>query len=279
MKTSPGFHSTKRGFTLIELLVAITIISLLCALGVGGYNMVLQHARMAKEIGAAKTLITAYAAYAADHSGQLMPGYDRTVGSITLPDGNLVGGPTAQRYPYRLAPYFDFKIDGTILVNENTKEIEESNTYMVSCFPAMGMNYIFVGGDLSSQGVMTFASDCLTNISQSVSAPLVFASAGSDGGQGGKMDGYCILTPPQQAGPMWSTAAWTKDSSPETYGHVDTRYGGKAVCAFLDGAVRTLTIDELRDMRLWSSNAAAADNKNYTVTPPGPPAGGGRPTR
>lgn len=283
MKTTSRLGSAPRGFTLIELLVSITIIAVLASLAYGAYGKVMQQGRMAKEIAAAKLLANAYAAYTTDHAGQLMPGYDRTVGALTLQDGNVVGGPTAQRYPYRLAPYFDYKLEGSILVNGNAQTIDPGNTYMVSCFPALGMNYIFVGGDVSSAGVMTFASDCLTNISQAVTSPLIFASAGSQGedsgGGSGKMEGYCILTPPQQTGPMWSTAAWTKDSSPESYGHVDARYNGKAVCAFLDGAVRVLTLEEMRDMRLWSNNAAAANNKDYTVSQPAPPAGGGRPRR
>jgi prepilin-type processing-associated H-X9-DG protein len=47
------------------------------------------------------------------------------------------------------------------------------------------------------------------------------------------------------------------------YGHVHGRYDGKAVCAFLDGSVRILSIEELRDMRLWSRKAALENNPNY----------------
>jgi prepilin-type processing-associated H-X9-DG protein len=44
---------------------------------------------------------------------------------------------------------------------------------------------------------------------------------------------------------------------------VDGRFDGKAVCAFLDGSVRVLSIDDLRDMRLWSKNAAINNDPNY----------------
>jgi len=44
---------------------------------------------------------------------------------------------------------------------------------------------------------------------------------------------------------------------------VDGRFDGKAVCVFLDGSVRVLSIDELRDMRFWSRNAALENNPNY----------------
>jgi len=282
VEAMPRRAGLRAAFTLIELLVTITIVGILATLVVGGYGLVTQHARMAEEIAAAKTLVSAYSAYSVDNNGRLMPGYDRTIGEVRLPSGDTVGGPTAQRYPYRLAPYFDYKMQGTILVNGNATKIQEADTYMVSCFPALGMNYIYVGGDYSAQGELTFAGECITELGQAKSSTLVFASAGSSGGDSptgsssGKMEGYCTLTPPQESGPMWQGAKWTKNSAPEDYGHVDARYNGKAVCAFLDGSVRALTIDDLRDMRLWSSKAAAANNPDYTVARE---MGTGRPTR
>jgi prepilin-type processing-associated H-X9-DG protein len=105
-------------------------------------------------------------------------------------------------------------------------------------------------------------------------SPIVFASAAGDGsassGGGsnasGRVDGYCILTPPQLTGPMWQTTQWKKGASPASYGNVDARYNGKAVCAFLDGSVKAMGIEELRDMRLWSRGAIEKDNSKYTVT-------------
>ena len=274
------------GFTLIELLVTITIVTVLCGMAYSAYNFAVSYAKMTREISAAKSLISAYASYADDHLGMLMPGYDRTVGEVSLPNGSTVGGPTAERYPYRLAPYFSNEMLGTVLVNNNVTQISANDTYMISCFPALGMNYIFVGGDISSQGTLTFPSDCVTAAPQAKGSLLVFASAGSaqaqtsTGTSAGKVDGYCILTPPQETGVMWSGAAWTSNSAPDQYGNVDARYGGKAVCAFLDGAVRTLSIADLRDMRLWSNNAALANSASYTVTPPAPATtSAGRPAR
>src|SRR5262249_35693852 len=149
--------------------------------------------------------ITAYVSTTTDHDGQFLAGYDRTVAEVTLPNGTPIGGPPAERYPYRLAPYLGFRMDGTFLVNKNATQFDTSNTYLVSCFPALGMNYIFVGGDISSAGVMTYPNECISRQGLASASPLVFASAGGDGsastGGGGtatgKIDGYCILTPPQ----------------------------------------------------------------------------------
>jgi prepilin-type N-terminal cleavage/methylation domain-containing protein len=268
------------GFTLIELLVVIAIIALLAGIAFPVFQSVLTKARMTKEIQAGRNLITAYVATAADRDGQFLPAYDRTVGEIILPNGNAVGGPPAERYPYRLAPYFGNRMDGTILVNNNAKQIDTTSTYLVSCFPALGINYIFVGGDVSAAGVMTYPNECISRQGLASASPIVFASAAGDGSASsggtssatGKVDGYCILTPPQLTGPMWNTAAWKKDAAVASYGNVDPRYSGKAVCVFLNGSIQMLGIEQLRDMRLWSRAASEQNNSKYTITPP--PKGG-----
>ncbi len=100
-------------------------------------------------------------------------------------------------------------------------------------------------------------------------APLVFAFAAFDDGPQ-RINGYFKLTPPNLSAPAWSTKPWTSKSAPGDYGQVDARYNGQAVCAFTDGSVRSLSINDLRDMRLWSRNAASQNNSNYTL----PNAGG-----
>ena len=267
--------TSSKGFTLLELLVVTAIVALLAGLCFPVFQSVLSKARSTKEIQAGRTLIAAYVAAAADRDGVFLPGYDRTVGELTLPNGQPVSGPAAQRYPYRLAPYFSNRMDGTILVNNNAKQITTTDTYMVSCFPALGMNYLFVGGDVSAAGVMTYPNECISRQAMVSGSPIVFASAAGDGSASGgagatspRVDGYCILTPPHLTGPMWSTAPWKSGASPSSYGNVDPRYSGKAVCVFLNGSVRMLSIAELQDMRLWSRNAAEQNNPNYTIATP-----------
>ncbi|WP_206170781.1 type II secretion system protein [Phragmitibacter flavus] len=263
----------RSGFTLIELLVVIGIIAILSSLGFAGTKVALQQAAKTREITAAKSLVGAYLTYPADNYGILLPGNDLTVGVIELPNGDAVHGPAAQRYPYRLAEFFDYVMEGTVLVNRNASQFDKNDHYLVSLYPALGMNHQFVGGSRSNGANPVSTSDCLTSLSQASSAPLVFASA-SNGEMGEEqVDGYCFLTPPNLTGTNWKDIEWTSASSAKDYGHVDARYGGKAVCAFLDGAVRLHSIEELRDMRLWSHMAAAQDNPDYRTKKA---SGGGR---
>jgi len=270
------------GFTVIELLVVVTIIAILALLSLAGVRKALELAGGVKESGAARSLITAYMAAATDNNGTLLPGYDRTLTELEMPDGTRIPSPACQRYPYRLAPYFNYNIKNTLLTSGNSS-IKTSDYYRVSAYPSFGINYIFVGGDLASDGKVTYSSDCLQISSRGRGAALVVfataagqdasgaASGASVGGSGGgessasKIEGYCLLEPPRKTGPMWKTAPWTPDSRPADYGQVDARHGGKAICALTDGSVRKLSVEELRDMRLWSFRAADTDDKNYSV--------------
>lgn len=264
---------SRNGFTLLELLVVMAIIAVILAVLFPITRLVLEKGRMTREVQAARSLIAAYISYSGENDGQLFPGYDRTVGSLDMPNGTSVSGPTAERYPFRLAKYYSYQFQQTILVNGNATQIDSTDTYMVSCFPALGINYIFVGGDISATGVMTYPAECASRLATANSSLLVFASAGGQGappGQSGakQIDGYCILTPPNLTTPVWNSSAWRKDSTPDDYGNVDPRYDGCAVCAFMGGNIRMLTIEELRDMRLWSRNAIEQDRKDYMIAPP-----------
>ena len=262
----------RSGFTLIELLVVISIVALLAAIMFPVYRNVTLKGKMVREVQAGRNLITGYLAAAADRDGQLLGGYDRSVTEVGLPDGTSHGSPVSNRYPYRVLPYVGNKVEGTLLINDSIKSIAPSNTYMVSCYPAFGINYIFVGGDIMSNGSLKNQAECITRQGAGEVSPLVFASAAGDADDG-KIPGYCLLTPPQTTGAMWTTARWTTKSYAAEYGNIDPRYSKKAVCVFLDGSVQQLGVEELRDMRLWSRNAALANNPNYTIAPSAPTGG------
>ncbi|HEY0341407.1 MAG TPA: type II secretion system protein [Steroidobacteraceae bacterium] len=266
MSLLSGRLKTHGGFTLVELLVVLGIIAILVAVTFAAANAALEQGRKAQAIGAERNLINAYLTATDANSGRLMGGYDRTVNSLPGPGGTTLSGPAAQRYPWRLAPYLGDDVVDSVIVGDVAQQIDHTDNYMVSLYPAFGMNYIFVGGDIQSDGSMTYPGDCITRLADSAPV-LVFATAVGDGdAAGGKVNGYCILTPPNLTGPMWAGGTWTPNSSPDDFGNVDARYGGKAVCAFLDGSVRAESIDDLRDMRLWCRGAVQTENPNYMVT-------------
>ncbi|MCX6935895.1 MAG: hypothetical protein NTZ01_06875 [Verrucomicrobia bacterium] len=171
------------------------------------------------------------------------------------------------RYPFRLAPYFNYQMEGTILVNRNEAQIirqmGSSGTwydYGLSAFPALGINRYLVGGRVGANGSIDYPAECIQTLAQTEKSVIVFISAGIT-----EVDGYEYVTPPNGPRGQWSSANWTKDSDPGNYGYVAARFDGKAVAGFLDGSVRILSLEELRDMRLWSKNAALANDPNYRV--------------
>lgn len=240
------------GFTLIELLVVISIIAVLAGLGHAAFSSAVDKAKMAAEIAAAKTLSTAYQAYAADNGGKFLSAYDKNAKGVLGADGKPLKFMLAGHgYAFRLAPYFNYAIDDTLLVSGNKQQIQKLGyspghslfDYIVSRHPSLGINQEFVGGIAGENNPET-----IRTTAQAASSIIAFVSAGSDG-EAGFMPGYAYVGAP---------------SAPDNFKLVDARHSGKAVVAFLDGSTRLMTIDELKDMRLWSLRAAQANDPNYS---------------
>jgi prepilin-type N-terminal cleavage/methylation domain-containing protein/prepilin-type processing-associated H-X9-DG protein len=257
-----------RGFTLVEILVCTTILGLLVGVSGAAYQKAMGKASLASEVNAGKNLVQAYLFAATESEGRYLAAYDSAARNQTVMNakGRPLGMSEARcRYPFRLAPYFNHQMDGTILVNRNEAQIIQimgpSGTmydYGLSVFPAFGINRYLVGGRVNSSGSVEYPSECIQRAAQAEKSPIVFISAGTT-----DVDGYEYVTAPMGPGGQWSSVKWSKGVDAANYGHVDGRYDGKAICAFLDGSVKVLSIDELRDMRLWSRNAALENNPNY----------------
>ena len=270
-----------RGFTLIELLTVIGTISILAVLSVGAVQKSINSANKVREINAARQLVLALHSSAQDNDGVYLPGMDYRAGTSSFPvykpDGGIVSGHAAQRYPFRLGPYLGDQFDGTIFVNRNKAEIVKkygnSGTmydYTVSTYPALGMNAYCVGGIMRSDGTYRNAGDCISRSANSKGSIVAFASGGSGTGSS-RMSGFSYVSPPtlDNDSPIcqkWDDdAAWTKQKDPMRFGWVDFRYEGKAVCGFLDGSVKMCSVKELKDMRLWTPGALEANDPNYAI--------------
>lgn len=252
-------------FTLIELLVALSVIAVLSSLVYAAAQTASNRMRKVHEVAAARNLIIGFLSATSDHGGHYLLGYDETAPAMTAPDGQVISGELAHRYPYRLAPYFNWQLKDTILVNSNSQQVGgDASGYTISLNPALGMNIFLVGGELrDAKTGINWPGECLTMPSGSAASLLVFASAGYDNA-GKRINGYFKVVPPKLGGPLWNTAPWNAQSKPADYGFVDARYDGQAVCAFTDGSVRTLSVEDLRDMRLWSRVAADKNDKDYS---------------
>jgi prepilin-type N-terminal cleavage/methylation domain-containing protein/prepilin-type processing-associated H-X9-DG protein len=260
---------TNQGFTLIELLVVIAILAVLAGIGSAALLSATDKAHTAAEISAAKTLVSAYQAAAADNGGRFLPAFDTSATNVLNGEGKPVSNRQVRaRYPFRLAPYFNYAIESTLLAGKNQGQLLKLMNlskpsgpmfdYGVSTFPSLGINRFFVGG---TAGANDPHQECVRTVAMADRSIIAFISAGST-----EIDGYEYVRAPGAPGGNWSGGQWTNDSDPSNYGHVHPRHNGKAVAAFLDGSTRLLSLEELRDMRLWSRQAALQDDPAYTVS-------------
>lgn len=255
------------GFTLIELLVVLAILAVLAGMGSAGLLSAADKARTANETAAAKTLISAYQAAAADNGGRYLAARDTAALNVLNGQGKPVSNRQVRaRYPFRLAPYFNYAIESTLLAGKNRQQLLKVMNlsspsgsmydYGISAFPSFGINRYFVGGTAGQ-----INRECVQSVGQADHSILAFVSAGSS-----EINGYEYVRAPGEPSSRWSEEEWTEDSDPSRFGFVHPRHGGKTIAAFLDGSTRLMTMEDLRDMRFWSRRAAQENDPNYSAS-------------
>ena len=298
MRSPAPQPATREAFTLIELLVAIAIISILVAITLPAIGAARRSASRARESAALQQHAVAYTVYAQDNRSALLPGYvpGEWVTPLPFPQtievhyahsgGRLYGTP-ARRYTWRLAPYFNYSLDGMILDRRLRAEfaalpdIPTSRTgfqWAVASSPSFGLNSTYVGGDSRRGGFSQPALDrwgafYITRLEEPLFTDRLLIFATSRGYH--PIDGTIVIPGRHRIEGPWrasrNTAVpvftpWAAPSgpfdpthTPTTYGHLDFRYSGRVLVATFDGHVAGLTLDEARDMRRWSNQATSAD--------------------
>jgi len=259
-----------RAFSLIEMLVGMAVVAILAAILLPVLSSMQASAKATRELSGARQAITAWINYAGDSGGEVMPGYKAET-DVFNADGEELRFPVSARYVFRLAPYLDYRLHGTLLVNKQEKVTSD---YAMSVSPSFGVNLTFVGGDFGGgsdlkpnpRNFASYGKFVVTSLAEihSPAKLIVFASARFDS-DGEVVEGYNAVRSPNFRGRRWPSE-YDIEKPWYSYGMLHLRHRGRAVCAMADGHVELLSFEQLEDMRRWSNQAAQEDDPNWTLT-------------
>jgi len=264
------------GFTLIELLIVIAIIAILAAILFPVFAQAREKVRQASCASNLKQLSLAMAMYSQD--------YDET---MMIAQANSATG--TQRWPQLLAPYVKSRgfvfcpsalyarpVFSTTTYQQTIDDPTGNggnNDYYYGLYPSYGYNYAYLSPTAACPNAFDTPSVVCT-VTPSTGSAYVAPPAGITVGGSGLpiaqieapsqtvamsdsvaapgsapthlMWGYYAIRPPQ----LWARTA-PQSLDRDTYGRVLPRHSGIANVSFVDGHVRSMKIDALRDANLW----------------------------
>lgn len=268
-------------------MVASFVMLLLLVLAIMGIGKARQLGKRTQEIAAAHGLIAAFHTYSDDHDGVFFNGNNNKEDAYNL-NGTKLGHmpPVATRYPWRLLPYLQGSLEGTLLVNESIEEARDKSNpvrysdYSVSLLPSLAMNITYVGASRyvkNSKGEILGENPYTTDRLNQVIDPsklIVFVSGGaysnesvldvlssSTSNNKRVFHGYWYARAPYDSlsGSRWGQI----DPKVPIMGNVHFRWDGRVVVAHLDGNVKLMEEKELRDMRRWANAAQQANDPDW----------------
>jgi prepilin-type N-terminal cleavage/methylation domain-containing protein len=278
----------ERAFTLVELLVAIAVIGTLIGVIMPALSSANQQAGKVKDMMAMRQLLIGYQVYSSENAYDLLVGYYKNVPKMKLEDGFgdlVVGfdGQAKKRYPWRLNAFMDSGLRGTILCGKQESFLDKIPPagerewwhYRVSVMPSFGINAHFLGGyEVGGTPPPFRVCRTITEVRQP-SNMIAFASArGEDWDQQLGLiaaEGWHTVDSPNWGhsgalggmGARWSKTPYHDDSNPEEYGNISARYAGLVLIGCVDGHAEMSPPEDLRDMRLWSNDAARSGNPDW----------------
>jgi prepilin-type N-terminal cleavage/methylation domain-containing protein/prepilin-type processing-associated H-X9-DG protein len=263
---------TQRAFTLIELLVVIAIIAILAAILFPVFAQAREKARQVTCVSNLRQLGTALTMYSQD--------YDETL---------MLAQTGSYRWPQLLASYvkmrsfvfcptanYSLPISGTLTYQNTINDPvgpNGFNDYYYGLYPSYGYNYAYLSPSAECPDAFdTPSSDCTVTPSTDTNyvAPptginaggtgLALAALGAPASTVAMADsvsaptnspttlqwGYFIVRPPQ----LWAKTPPTPLNR-ESFGRVHPRHTETASVQFVDGHVKSMKIDALRNTELW----------------------------
>lgn len=264
---------TRRGFTLVELLVVIAVVSLLLTVLVPALTSARRAAGMTVELAGARTLMQGYTRYTTDNDSRTLPGF-MDPGKLKDDLGrDITFSEVRKRYPWRLLPYLDHGLVGSVLIGPQAELLSARNGeeivgqpefdfyYNISLMPSLGYNSRYVGGDPRSGPESIWKPVKLVTRADAPSSLITFSSARNNVAPE-TPSGYFFVAPP-------TTDTFDPTLPPQLFGFNDPRWSGRSVTAFLDGHADSLSESELAtDNRLWANEARRTNDPEWLYGEP-----------